>query len=242
MTSEDRSGMSVALTCKDMSASVAFYKDKLGFRMKESFPEQGTPMWCNMVLDGQSVMLGAAMDPDSVEGMCAGDAEATPLYRRAAERFKQHPAGVGMTIYLQVDDVDEFDAEIRAKGVKPPLTPRSQFYGIRELHVEDPDGYRLTFFHPIAMETCQSCGMPLADAEPGQMYCSYCTDEKGKLKPYEQVFEGTVTGFFMGMQKLARPQAEAAAKEHLAQMPAWVMRQGDAKGQGKATAKSKSKG
>src|SRR5688500_2028616 len=69
MTSEDRSGMSVALTCKDMSASVAFYKDKLGFRMKESFPEQGTPMWCNMVLDGQSVMLGAAMDPDSVEGM-----------------------------------------------------------------------------------------------------------------------------------------------------------------------------
>jgi hypothetical protein len=43
------------------------------------------------------------------------------------------------------------------------------------------------------------------------------------LRPYEQVFEGTVTGFFMGMQKMERPAAEAAAKEHLAKMPAWGM-------------------
>jgi hypothetical protein len=53
------------------------------------------------------------------------------------------------------------------------------------------------------------------------MYCQYCSDEKGKLRPYEQVFEGTVTGYFMGMQKMPGPAAEKAAKEHLAKMPAW---------------------
>jgi uncharacterized glyoxalase superfamily protein PhnB len=239
MSAKDRIGMSVALTCKDMAKSVAFYKDKLGFNMKESFPEGGTPMWCNMVLDGQSVMLGAAMDPDSVEGMCAGDAEATPIYHRAAERFKKHPAGVGLSIYLAVTDVDDYAKRIGKKGVEPLLAPRSQFYGIRELLVDDPDGYRLIFFHPIAMETCQSCGMPLKDAQPGQMYCHYCTDAKGKLKSYEEVLEGTVTGFYMGMQKMKRPQAEAAAKEHLANMPAWAMRQ--EKGNGKTASKGNGK-
>ena len=39
-----------------------------------------------------------------------------------------------------------------------------------------------------------------------------------------QVFEGTVAGYFMAMQKLERAEAEVAAKEHLAKMPAWVGR------------------
>jgi hypothetical protein len=28
--------------------------------------------------------------------------------------------------------------------------------------------------------------MPLTDARPGEMYCNYCVDEKGQLRPYEQ--------------------------------------------------------
>ena len=71
------------------------------------------------------------------------------------------------------------------------------------------------------MESCQSCGMPLSDAEPGQMYCQYCTDEQGQLRTYETVLEGTIQGYFMGMQKMSREEAELAAREHLAKMPAW---------------------
>jgi hypothetical protein len=63
--------------------------------------------------------------------------------------------------------------------------------------------------------------MPLKDAAPGVMYCGYCTDSSGKLKPYDQVLEGTTQGYFMAMQKMPRPQAEKAAKDHLAKMPAW---------------------
>lgn len=225
MSAEDRSGMSVALTCKDMKASVAFYRDKLGFQMKESWPDDEQPMWCNMLFGGQSVMLGAAMSPDTVEEMCGGDAASAKIYRAAAEEFQQHKAGVGLTVYLMVEDVDGYDAEIRKKGIEPLRDePMTQFYGIRECMVTDPDGYRLTFYTPVTMESCGSCGMPLTDAAPGQMYCSYCTDDKGHLRPYEQVLEGTVTGYFMGMQKMERKAAEKAAREHLSRMPAWAGR------------------
>ena len=73
-------------------------------------------------------------------------------------------------------------------------------------------------------DRCQSCGKPLANVEPGMMYCEYCTDEKGQLRPYEQVLEGTTTGYFMAMQKMPRKDAEKAAKTHLATMPAWKNR------------------
>lgn len=224
MSAEDRSGMAVGLTCKDMLKSVAFFREKLGFTMKESWPDEKAPMWCNMVLGGQSVMLGAAMDPDQVGEMCAGDKADAEIYGKMAKAFREHPAGVGMHIYLHVDDIDAYDAKIRKKGITPLRDPKTQFYGIRETLVDDPDGYRLVFYTPVTLETCQSCGMPLSDAAPGQMYCDYCTDEKGTLRPYEQVFEGTVTGFFMGMQKMERKDAENAAKEHLAKMPAWAAR------------------
>lgn len=221
MAAEDRGGMAVAVTCKDMPQSVAFYRDKLGFTMKESWPNEDAPMWCNMVLGKQSVMLGAALDPAQVGEMCAGDPEGLPHHKRAAERFQKHPAGVGVSTYLQVEDVDAFHAQTGERGVEPLLPPRTQFYGIRELHVDDPDGYRLVFYSPVTMSECQSCGMPLRDAEPGQMYCEHCTDQAGKLRSYEDVLEGTVTGYFMGMQKMERKAAEVAAREHLSKMPAW---------------------
>lgn len=223
MAAEDRGGMAVGITCKDMQASVGFYRDKLGFTMKESWPSEDAPMWCNMVLGKQSVMLGAAMSPEQVGEMCAGDPEAAPHHKHAAERFQKHPAGVGLYTYLQVEDVDAFHAQTDEKGVEPLMPPKTQFYGIREMHVDDPDGYRLVFYHPVTMSECQSCGMPLGDAEPGQMYCDHCTDDSGKLRKYDEVFEGTVTGYFMGMQKMERVAAEEAAREHLAKMPAWAM-------------------
>ena len=222
MAAENRSGMAFALTCEDMAKSVAFYRDQLGFEMKESWPDDAKPMWCNMVLHGQSVMLGAAMEPGQVDEMCSNDPEDAKQFRKLAEEFKAHKAGVGVSFYLHVDDVDAYDKAIRAKRVKPLREPKTQFYGIREVVVPDPDDYRLVFYTPVKLSTCQSCGMPLADAQPGQMYCGYCTDERGKLRPYQQVYEGTVANYFMGMQKMERKAAEKAAKEYLAKMPAWA--------------------
>jgi len=224
MAAEDRSRMSVMFTCHDVARSVRFYRDQLGFELKESWPSADAPQWANLVLHGQSVMLGGAMDPAKVGEACQGDAVAEAYWRRAAQAFRENSPGVGVIVYVMVDDVDAYAAEVRERGIRLAGEPKTQFYGIREIGLDDPDGYRLIFFTPVTMTSCQSCGMPLEEAEPGQMYCSFCTDEKGQLRPYESVFEGTVAGYFMAHRKMPRAEAEQAAREHLAKMPAWAGR------------------
>ncbi len=219
--------MSIMFTVQDMPTSLAFYRDTLGFEMKESWPDEAHPMWCNLLLEGQSVMLGSLpAEGDDME--CAGhggepDAAekwALGLYRAA----RSHPLGVGSFVYIEVADVDAFHAAVCARGAMPHYEPKTQFYAIRDFAIDDPNGYHLVFHTPVSMTSCQSCGMPLTEAVEGQMYCQHCTDDSGKLHSYEAIFEGTVTGYFMGMRSMSREDAEAAATEHLSKMPAWVAR------------------
>jgi len=215
----DKSPNSAHLTCKDTKAALAFYRDVLGFQVDAAWPDEESPLWVSLSLNGQVMMLGAA--PEGGEH-CEGMGE---FHTANLETWKR-AAGGGVFFYFMVDDVDAYCAKVKERGGKLAFEPRDEFYGLRNFALTDGEGYSLIFYVPIRMESCQSCGMPLANAEPGQMYCQYCTDESGKLKSYEEIFEGTVTGYFMGMQKLGREEAEAAATEHLAKMPAWLCRQG----------------
>ncbi|MDF1799376.1 MAG: VOC family protein [Planctomycetota bacterium] len=207
--------MSVMLTCRDVGASLAFYRDKLGFQVDSTWPSADAPQWASVSTGGQSVMLGGVVSAEQ-----AGTDAHHRFYAESSAAFAKAPGG-GLITYLQVADVDGYFAELKQRGVELPAEPRDEFYGLRNFPVRDLDGYRLYFFQPIQMESCQSCGMPLADAKPGQTYCPHCSDEAGNLKPYEAVFEGTVQGYFMGMQGMPREAAEAAATEHLSKMPAW---------------------
>jgi uncharacterized glyoxalase superfamily protein PhnB len=222
-TPPKQSPNSVGFTSSDMKRSIAFYRDRLGFQLSECWPDEKNPMWANLVLRGQSVMFGGAMSPDQVEKMCSSDPLQAKYFKRKAEEYAKTPArGVGVNVYLEVEDVDAYAATIQERGVQLELPPKSQFYGLRNIVVSDPDGYQLTFYTPIKMSACQSCAMPLADAAPGQMYCDYCTDESGKLKPYEQILAGTIHGYFVAHLKMPLDQAEKAAREHLAKQPAWA--------------------
>ncbi len=217
--------MSVMFTAKDVAKSLAFYRDQLGFKVEASWPDEKKPMWANVLLDGQSIMFGAAMPPEAMNGEACGhmDPATKQVMIERAKDYTKHKPGVGMMVYVQVKDVDQYHGTLAKKGLKP-TPPISQFYGIRDFCVADPDGYLLVFYSPIKLESCQSCGMPMKDAKPGKMYCEYCSDDHDRLKPYAQIFEGTVTGYFMGMMKMDRKSAEKAATEHLAKMPAWMGR------------------
>jgi len=214
--------LSVILTCRDIKKTIAFFKDKLGFELEACWPDEKAPFWGNLMLGNQSVMVGQSMPADSASQFCAGDALAEKNFKQMADDLAKNKSGVGIGVYVAVPDVDQFHAKVVKNGVAVESPPKSQFYGIREMSLLDPDGFRFMFYTTIKMESCQSCGMPMKDAKPGTMYCGYCTDAAGKLKPYEQVLEGTTSGYFMAMQKMARPEAEKAAKAHLAKMPAWA--------------------
>ncbi len=220
----DKFPISVILTVSDTKATLAFYREKLGFELENCWPDETNPMWANLVLGGQSVMIGATMNPEDVEKWCASDPAELEHKLRQVDEFAKHKHGVGISTYINVPDIDAWHATVQKKGVKLAGSPKTQFYGIREVPLEDPDGYSFIFYSTVVLGNCQSCAMPMTDAKPGAMYCDYCVDENGKLKPYEAIFEGCINGYFIPMQKMSRPEAERAARELLAKQPAWSAR------------------
>lgn len=215
----------VMLRVRDTKKTAEFYTKVLGFELKEAWPDKENPQWGNLVLDRQSIMIGGACDPEKAANFGCSAEEVT-LMRRTDADYKKSVPGAGVAIYFMVGDVDRHHATIRDRGGKPETNPKNQFYGLRDFQIFDPDGYLLDFYSPIKLESCQSCGMPMQDAQPGQMYCQYCTAPDGQLRPYEQILEGTTRGYFMEHMKMPQAQAEKAAREHLAKMPAWISRKG----------------
>ena len=56
--------------------------------------------------------------------------------------------GGGNTMFIEISDIDTYHDEIkdRVKIVLPIVT---QWYGMREFAIEDPDGYVITFAEPV---------------------------------------------------------------------------------------------
>ena len=160
---------------------------------------------------------------EDVKKHCASDPAELASKLRQIEDLANNKRGVGISTYVTVPDIDAWHATVTKQGVKTNGVPKTQFYGIREVQLEDPDGYSFMFYSPVKLANCQSCSMPMTDAEPGAMYCAYCVDEQGKLKSYETILEGCISGYFIPMQKMSRPDAEKAAREMLKQQPAWAL-------------------
>jgi catechol 2,3-dioxygenase-like lactoylglutathione lyase family enzyme len=54
--------------------------------------------------------------------------------------------GSGSTLYLKVDDIDDFYGAVLANGLNPSSEPRKDRSGRREFLLLDPDGNQLAFF------------------------------------------------------------------------------------------------
>ena len=59
----------------------------------------------------------------------------------------------GIEINLQVDDVDAWVKRLQDLGVRLDQGPADMPWGARHAFFQDPDGYRLSIFTPIAAET-----------------------------------------------------------------------------------------
>jgi hypothetical protein len=76
---------------------------------------------------------------------------------------------------------------------------------------------------------CQSCGMPMnspADFGGGDEennYCVHCTHPDGKLKSYDEIYEGMVS-MYLKTRNMERADAEKAARNYMGMMPAWAGR------------------
>ena len=74
--------------------------------------------------------------------------------------------------------------------------------------------------------SCASCGMPLekkedfALSDSKQAYCRYCTDDKGKLLPFDKILKMN-TDYYVQSQGITPEAAAKMAKDLLKTLPAW---------------------
>jgi uncharacterized glyoxalase superfamily protein PhnB len=122
--------LSPTLAVKDVKKSVEFYRDSLGFQVGMTFPDAANPEYADLSKDGMVLMFIPAKDV----GVGSGE-----------------KVGLGVNLYMQIDgDIDEYYSAVKGKNVKIVADIKDEPFGIRDFTVEDPDGYVLTFNHPIA--------------------------------------------------------------------------------------------
>jgi uncharacterized glyoxalase superfamily protein PhnB len=100
----------------DAARARAFYVDKLGFGVDfEWHPFEGAPAFLQVSRDGLAVYLSEH------------EGDGTP----------------GSVVYLYVESVDDWHAELERAGVEIEQAPRDQPWGNREMALRDPFGNQL---------------------------------------------------------------------------------------------------
>ena len=120
------------LLVRDIAASTAFYRDVLGFSIKQTVPDAEPFVFVWLERDGIPVFLN---DPKAVEHDFPG----------ATARA----SGGTATLFFVITGVDALHATV-APRVKVVMELKTQWYGMREFAVEDPDGHLLTFAERVS--------------------------------------------------------------------------------------------
>ena len=107
------------LFVRDMAASVAFYRNRLGFhalRVESDFA---------VLALGEAVLF------------LAGD----ELYPEPLDEGR----GRGVDVRVMVADIDRYHGDLAGRGVEVVHAIGDRDYGMRDFIIHDPDGYRLRF-------------------------------------------------------------------------------------------------
>ena len=127
-------GLSVSFTASDLDASVAWYRDGIGFQVAQVFEREGTP-------------FAVRMAAGSVEILLTRDNGA-----KGATRAK----GEGFSIRLTTtQSVDAVAGRVKQQGWALDSEPADQ-WGARFFRLRDPDGFRLTISSEADPDTQRS--------------------------------------------------------------------------------------
>jgi catechol 2,3-dioxygenase-like lactoylglutathione lyase family enzyme len=110
-------GAATVFTVANLAASLAHYRDALGFDVTFQWGE-----------------------PAFYACLCRDDVQ---LHLIAATATEQLPGHGNLCIFVQ--DVDAIHAELAASGANVMKPPQTYDYGMRDFDIRDPDGNRLTF-------------------------------------------------------------------------------------------------
>jgi uncharacterized glyoxalase superfamily protein PhnB len=115
--------LTAGLTVNDIEASVAWYRDVLGFVLEDEWKQEGK-------------LVGAAMLAGTARIFLGQDNWAKGRDRQKGEGFRIHLS--------TVQNVDEVAARIKASGAELESEPADMPWGGRAFSVADPDGFKFT--------------------------------------------------------------------------------------------------
>jgi catechol 2,3-dioxygenase-like lactoylglutathione lyase family enzyme len=153
-----------ALPVKDMGRSVEFYRDKLGFSVLHHEAgyavlrrdEAGIHLWLASDEDWRTRSGGSTPVVSGAESFIAGTASCRVAVENVEELHAAlQPLGIlhpieshaDTALYFGCPDVDAAYEHLRAKGIEARPTSIAP-YGMKQLYVNDPDGYNLCFQWP----------------------------------------------------------------------------------------------
>lgn len=112
--------LAAALTVADLAASVAWYRDVLGFAVEREFERGGVPFAARVTAGPVALLL--TQDTGA----------------KGTDRVK----GEGFSLQLTTtEDIDALAARVKAHGVTLDLEP-TDAWGARVFRLRDPDGFR----------------------------------------------------------------------------------------------------
>lgn len=120
-----------SITCKDLEASIRFYRDAIGFAVAHRFEHEGKAVAAVVAAGDIRIVLN---QDDGGQGW---------------ERVK------GQGFYLQINvpsaaDVDTAAVRIKAAGGTLLDEPADRPWGARMFQFKDPDGFKLGVSTPLA--------------------------------------------------------------------------------------------
>jgi len=117
-----------SFTVGDLEMSLAFYRDVLGFDVEETWK------------DDQGQVMGLSLKAGDVSFMIGQDD-----WKKGRDRKK----GEGFRIYCETKKkVDDLAKRIEAKGGRLDQGPTDQPWGMRDISLTDPDGFKVTIAGP----------------------------------------------------------------------------------------------
>ena len=120
------------LIVADVSRSIAFYRDVLGFTLEQTVPDTEPFVFAIVKSGGVQIYLNAP--GPAVEEYPA---------------LKGRPIGGTLTLFINVEDARASYEELKDR-VQVVLPLETKWYGLTEFAFLDPDGYVITFAQPKA--------------------------------------------------------------------------------------------
>ena len=126
-------GFSPLLQVFDMPASLAFYRDVLGFEVVSDVPDGDQCDFVMLQLHDSELMLNTAYEADA---------------RPPAPDAARVSAHADIALFFGCVDVDEAYTYLRSRGISV-TEPVVRDYGMKQLYLKDPDGYEICLQHPV---------------------------------------------------------------------------------------------